>query len=192
MNGQKTMDKKLQFAYSAIADCQSTIRAIDVKLGALLTAAFLPLGVIDKIGAVFSSFKNSFSNYFPDVAIFIFFILWLLVVVALIRTLAAIDNPKAHISRSSEHSGSFYNGGEFEFRAVDIWFNRKSICSRSQVTQLATRYPEDSNILNELAFEHLKLIYIRDIKLYRLKYCFYGVLLWGLLGVCIFLITRMQ
>jgi hypothetical protein len=185
-------EHRINFAYAAINDCQSTIRAIDVKLGALLTAIFLPLGVIDKIWGVFVSFKNSFSTYFPDIAIFIFFMLWLLVVVALIRTLAAIDNPKTHISSYAEHSGSFYNGGEFEIRVIDIWFNRKSICSKSQVTQLATRYPQDSNILSELAFEHLKLIYIRDIKLYRLKNCFYGVLLWGLLGVCIFLVTRMS
>lgn len=193
MNGQKIMGKQLQFAYSAIADCQSTIRAIEVKLGALLTAAFLPLGIIDKIWAVFLSFTVKFDTYIATCAIVLFFISWFLIVVALIRTLAAIDNPKNHVTMSSHQSGVFYCGGEYKFTWLDILFNRQLACSRSQVSEVANRYPKsDENIIDELAFEHLKLVYIRDVKLFRLKHCFYGVLVWGTLGVAIFLATRMS
>ena len=56
------MDNKIQFAYAAIADVQATIRAIDIKLGALLTAVFLPISVIAKIYNVFMSFTNNFTQ----------------------------------------------------------------------------------------------------------------------------------
>lgn len=185
------MDKKLSFIYAAINDCQSTVRAIDTKLGALLTAILVPIGVIDKIWVVVKSFMSYQDHVIATIGGYLFFIIWGFIVLALIRTLSAIDNPSAHIKGASNFSGVFYCGGQFNFSWLDVILNRKNVQSIDQVSVINARHPENpANIQKELVFEQMKLVYIRDIKLYRLKCSLYGAFIWALFGLTIYGLSK--
>jgi hypothetical protein len=183
------LDNKIAFIYAAIGDCQSTIRAIDVKLGALLAGIFIPIASLDKIWLIMEGFSSKVGS-FSSLIISLFFILWLVIAFVLVKTIAAIDNPKDHVSDSSLYSGCFYNGGQFQFGVLDSFFNRKSIQSKNSVAVISTRYPGESCIVNELSFDHLKLAYIRDIKLHRLRFGILATFCWALVGLTIYSITK--
>ena len=188
-----TNDKKITFIYTAINDCQSTIRAIYVKLGALLAGMLLPVASLDKIWSVLDAFYKQNDNLFGKLTLILFFFLWFISVVILIRTFAAIDNPSRHISQSNDSIGSFFGGGQFQFAKRDVFFNRQSVKSKYSVPVMICSYPESIvNLINELTFEHLKLIYIRDIKLHRLKSGVLAAFLWSMLGISIYSATKIQ
>ena len=187
------MDYKIAFLYAAINDCQSTIRAIDTKLGALLAAILVPISVIDKIWSVIESFINAQDHILATISGYAFFIIWGIIVLVLVRTLSAISNPKIHIQGSNSLSGAFYCGGQFSFNLLDIILNRKSIQSKDQISVIATRHPKEAgDIQKELVFEQMKLVYIRDIKLHRLKSSIFLALTWAFSGLIIYAVTKLQ
>jgi len=185
------MDKKSDFILSAIHDSQSTIRSIDVKVAALLTGMLVPISSLGKIWNHLVHISSLTSNC---VAILIgtsFLLLWLIAILSLVRTLSAIDNPADHIVNSSEYKGIFYGGGLFRFGWLDVLLNRSVIKANKDVAAFSQTYPDNENeIVSELSFEHMKLIYIREIKLYRFASSLKIAFVWLVMGIAIYLYSK--
>lgn len=190
MNGLKKMDNKAQFIMAAIEDCQSTIRATDVKVGALLAGLILPFSHISHIWKHLEQLSGMIGN--PIITI-IFFFLWFTAILTLVRTISAIDNPANHIVNGNMCKGSFYNGGLYCFGFLDSFLNREIVKADKDVANFALSYPDSSeNIELELSFEHMKLIYIREIKLHRLNFSLRVSALWFVFGICFFIYLKSQ
>lgn len=181
------MDNKAQFILAAINDTQAIIRAVDVKVAALLTGMLIPLSSLGKMWSHLSniySFSQSNAVFFVGA---VFFLIWLITVFSLVRTMSAIDNPASHIVNSSGCKGAFYGGGLYEFGWLDVVLNRSIVKAGKDVASFSRDYPVTENeIESELSFEHMKLIYIREIKLHRFKCSMRIATMWLLLGLGIY------
>jgi len=140
---------KFDFLHSAIQDTQQNIRAIDFKIGALLAGCIVPFPQIREI------FKFLTLNEY-----------WWQHALAAV----AIDNPSKHIADNVNQKGLYFGGGLFKFNLFNLFWRTKSFATKS--VQSYKNEIEDSSldISKELAYEHLKLIYIRDLKIFRLRY----------------------
>ncbi len=186
------MDDKKSFILVAINDAQATIRAIDVKVGALLAGLLLPLSSIGKIWTHVFHISVISNQY---IAIFVgltFLIFWLLAVYSLIRTLSAIDNPANHIVNSVNCKGSFYGGGLYDFGWMDTLLNRSIIKANKDVATFSQSYPNcEDGLVSELTFEHMKLVYIRELKLFRFKASLRLAFVWLLIGMGIYFYSKL-
>ncbi|WP_315077569.1 hypothetical protein [Acinetobacter guillouiae] len=158
------MDKS-DFLQSAIQDTQQNIRAIDFKIGALLAGCIVPF---PQIRTIFD-FLNSNNLWWQQALAWLIFAIWLISVLILLAALSAIGNPSKHINDGYCQKGTYFGAGLFKFNIINAFF-RTDI----RATKTTQRYYDELNdqhfpFLKELAFEHLKLIYIRDLKLFRLK-----------------------
>ena len=83
---------KIEFAIASITDIQSTIRAIDNKLIAILVLILLPLSKLDIIVAVFKKLIpiSPFCGY---VFLICFIITWLFSLTYTMLGLLALENP---------------------------------------------------------------------------------------------------
>jgi len=187
------MDSTAEFIKEAILDIQTTIRAIDTKIAALLTTLIVPFTFLGRIWSHLSYICTLEQKTLGVALFFSFFIVWALSIFSLARGLSAIDNPANHIVNSSKHKGLFYGGGLFEFSLIDSFINRKVIKASKDVKSHLADLPSSQDEINEeLAFEQMKLIYIRDIKIYRFKTGFNLACIWLTLGVSIFLISKLS
>lgn len=157
---------KLDFLHSAIQDTQQNIRAVDFKIGALLAGSIVPFPQIRTI----YEFLNSNNLWWQQGLAWIIFTIWLLAVLILLAALSAIDNPSKHINDGYSQKGTYYGGGTFKFNAINGFF-----CTDIRTHRTVQDYANELDnpnfpFIKELAFEHLKLIYIRDLKLFRLKF----------------------
>lgn len=191
MNGSKVMDNRLEFIHRAVEESHLNIRAIDVKIGALLTIVLLPLAATPRIFAHLENFYRIWSYWPAFAANMAFLLVWLLALGCLVLGISVIDNPAIHIPNLKAYKGSFYAGGLFNLSLTDALMNRGSVMAKiNPVTFIDDIPDQDPAILAELAFEHMKLAYIRDMKMNRLKW---GVRLagcWLALGICIFLASH--
>lgn len=185
------MRSKAEFVTAAIIDTQSTIRAIDVKIGALLVAILAPLS---GLGRIFSHIENiavHSPKAFYLILSIMFIVVWILAVTALVRGLGAIDNPSCHIVNATKRKGSFYGGGLYSFGLLDAFLNRSIIKANKDPVSFSSEIPDnESDILDELVFEHMKLIYIRDAKLNRLKWALSFSVAWLGFGIVIYLSSK--
>ncbi len=188
MNGSRIMNDRISFIMAAINDAQATIRATDVKVGAILAGLLLPLSYL---GAIWD---YALSDYTPGWLLFlicIFSILWMVSIIVLVRTISAVGNPSANISGAKFCNGSFYGGGMYKFTLTNALLNSDSNKSKKDVATFSNDYPISQNdIYLALSFEHMKLIYIRDIKLYRLDFSLKTSVAFVFLGICIYLLTK--
>lgn len=185
------MNNKIEFIASAISDTQGTIRATDVKVGVLLAGMLLPISLAGKIWAHFFKFSSLFPPWIAIIVGFIFCLMWLVSIICLVRTISAIANPSTHIVNADGFRGSFYGSGLYQFNFLDALFNRSIIKANKDVLKFSNEYPEDENsIISELAFEHMKLIYIRDIKLHRLDFALKTGSAWFIIGITIYIISK--
>jgi hypothetical protein len=183
---QTNMTNKINFITNAISDTQSTIRAIDTKLGAVIAGSLLPFSVLGRIWSHIGEISKTISPYLGCALGFLFFFIWIISILLLIKTLSAIDNPREHIESDSTIKGVFYSGGMFKLGVKDYYFFNSSVKSADTVQEQVSNYPNDeADVVKELAFEHLKLIYIRDVKLHRLKGALILCSVWFFLGVVI-------
>ena len=192
MSGFNKMDSKSTFILAAIHDAQSTIRSIDVKVAALLAGLIIPISSIDKMWGYWANISTITTTCIPDLIGIAFLVTWLLAVMSLVRTISAISDPASHIVNSSRQKGSFYGGGLFEFGCVDMLLNRSIIKANKDVVEFSQDYPStEDETISELTFEHLKLIYIRDIKLHRLRLSINVLFVWLLLGFGIYFYSKL-
>lgn len=183
---------KFSFVQTAITDTQATIRAIDVKVGALLVLVLAPFANISR---VFGHIDNVCCSRTPKLLFVtlavLFFTSWLLALISLVRAIAAIDNPAAHINSSGTLTGSFYGGGLYKLDLRDIFYNRAKVKARKDLPTFSIDVPDDpTKIENEMVFEHMKVVYIREMKLLRLKWGIRFAVIWLLVGMIIFFISH--
>lgn len=185
------MDNKTAFLAGAILDVQSTIRAVDVKIGALIVGLLAPFANMGRICAHFEHIIN-INKGLGIVLAAVFFIAWITALIALVRALAAIENPAKHITNHTKYKGAFYGGGLYQFGLLDTFLNRDFIKASKDVASFEQDVPDTKKeIETELAFEQLKLLYIRDLKLHRLKYAIHFGLVWFFVGILSYLISKL-
>ncbi|MCD6670315.1 hypothetical protein LT068_14670 [Vibrio cholerae] len=176
-------DKQIEFLYQSISDTQSTIRAIDVKLGFLFVVVFLPVVAIPKIHEVYQQIKIAFIYNLLSYSLLI---IWGLSLFFLYKALASIRNPESVIENI--HSGdncSFYNGDLFSFKAIDVFFNFP-IVAKKNINQKCSLLPQNEDeIISSLVLETVKIAYIRDLKIKRSTWCMCCTFLFVLLGTLI-------
>jgi len=182
---------KAAFLETAISDAQATVRAIDVKVGALLILLLAPFANISRVFAHVDKLCNGSSKLAFIVISVVFFGSWLLALIALVMAMGALNNPGDHIVGKKETKGSFYGAGLFPFGFVDVFLNRPRIKARKDLLTFVKDIPESNvEIELELTFEHMKVIYIRDLKSVRLKWGIRLSAVWLALGMLIFLCSR--
>jgi hypothetical protein len=186
------MSDKKSFILVAINDAQSTIRAVDVKVGALLAGLLLPLS---SVGNILTHVVNVSTLSNKNTAVILgltFLIFWLLAVSSLIRTLSAINNPANHIVNSENYKGLFYGGGLYNFGWLDTLLNRSIIKANKDVDAFLQCYPNsEEEVVSELTFEHMKLVYIRELKLFRFKASLRLAFIWLLIGMGIYFYSKL-
>lgn len=188
-----TMDKDKVFGFldRAIEEGQLTIRALDVKLGALIAAVLAPLAAISRVFAHIESFYHLWPHWPLFLVNSVFLALWLLALTSFAMAIGAIDNPAIHIPNAKLYKGSFYGGDQYALSWVDAFLNRGVVVAKSDPAVFRKELPStEEEFANELVFEHMKLMYIRDVKLHRLKWGFRFAVMWLILGICIFLSSR--
>lgn len=183
--------ERTEFLYSAIIDAQGVIRAADSKIGLLLIMLAIPftkLGVIYVKCMTLLNTENRCLAECSSVLVFIFGCLWLLSFLIAMKAIIAIDDPSRHID-GTKPSGIFYSGGLFAPTFLDAFLNRP-IMAKMQLQQQMNKVPTTlDDVHKELIFEHAKLVYIRSMKLNRLKYAFIFGVAWVLVGGALWLIS---
>ncbi|MDP1740804.1 hypothetical protein [Polaromonas sp.] len=179
---------RTDFAKASIDDCQLTIRALDVKCGAILVLLLAPLTGAGSIFDSLESIEPRGCGYFLGA---LFFGTWAVSLLSLIRGLAPLDNPSLHILDHKNFTGTFYRGGLFNFGYSDALLRRSVIASLKKVSDAVAELPKnDAEILNELTFEHMKLCYIREVKIRLLRWGIGFAEVWVLTGCVIYLFAR--
>lgn len=185
------MASAIGFLREAILDTQSTIRAIDTKLGAFLAALIIPFSLLGRAWAHISSVCTLEPQWIGVVLSILFFALWLLAIGCITLGLAAIDNPGKHIAKTTKTEDVFYAGGLFKLHLIDALLNRKKITAHLSLEDYLAKVPRtNSEIEVHLSLEKLKISYIRDVKLHRLKTGYRLALCWVITGASIFLISK--
>jgi hypothetical protein len=185
------MHNKSTFLAAAITDTQATIRAIDVKVAAILVGLLAPLQNLHRVFSHLENFSGESPRWAYISASSAFVACWLLALFALVRAIAAIDNPAKHIINNGNCTGAFFAGGLYGLKIPDAFFNREEIKASKDPLSFAALLPVDeTEIERELVFEHMKLAYIRDVKMHRLKWGVTFSILWVILGVAIYLASK--
>lgn len=173
-----------QYIYNSINDMQSNIRVVDTKIALVMAILIMPL---TNTGKIYLSFTKLYSelcgNKLYWIIVGLFIITWVMAFVSTIRAIMALDNPVKHIKMEEDCKGTFYSGGMYGLSLIDSFMNRKSIKAVCTLEQHIERLPNsDEKVIRELAFEQLKLAYIRDMKLNRLKWSIIFTMIWLFIG----------
>jgi len=167
------MNSRKEFVVAAIGEAQATIRALDVKLAALLVAVLAPIPMLASIAECFAGIYSRWSGFLVGSVFVAFSLCWALAILCYARAIGAISSPSKHVLNGAKYSGSLFGPGLFNFLPIDAILNRSSVISKvDPLAHVHTMPSTSDDIERELAFEHLKLIYIRDIKLLRLQWGF--------------------
>ena len=178
---------KVSYILAAINDTQAIIRATDTKAAALLAALIIPISSIEKIFSYFVKLSSCQLTLFLGS---LFTLFWLLAFYTVIKAISSIDNPSQHINDCDDAKGSFHLGGLFELGERDIFINSNKVKSTKNLNIVIADYPSEINdIAKELSFEHMKLVYIRDIKTHRLLASIKFSILALLVGLVAFLVV---
>lgn len=185
------MFDRTNFISAAIADTQSTIRATDVKVAAILVGVLAPLASTNRIFSHLEHFGLQSPRLFFMLLVIAFLLAWLMALITLARAIGAIDNPSHHIINTGNCKGTFYAGDLYSLGFLDAFFNRDIIRASKDPRSFAAQLPTNSTEIEvELVFEQMKLVYIRDAKLNRLKWGYCFSLIWLSLGIVIFLSSK--
>jgi hypothetical protein len=186
------MNSKQEFIVRAIEDTQATIRALDVKLGVLLTGYLLPFSNPGHIWEHFKHLSEILPCFIGQLMGISFMLLWLAVVYILIKGLSPVDNPSRHLLEVESLKGSFYRGGLYNLELIDSFVNRISVQSKINLKNIVSQLPStDDEFENELAFEQMKVIYIREIKIKRFTTAFHISIVWLAVAVFSFLVSKL-
>ena len=194
---QRDNNESIAFVSSAIKDSQEIIKGIDLKLNIVLIFLIIPF---TNLGNIYNTISSTFLHYKENYIIilsltgitFVFGISWIMAFISTAKGIVAIDNPKDHITKQMQLEGVFYSGGLYKTKFIDIFHNRKNLKSNNTFEQHVRKYPNTkSSIKNELIFEHMKVAYIRTMKLLRQKWAYIFVSIWIALGgiLWIFVLT---
>jgi hypothetical protein len=181
--------EKADFLKGSVDDCQSVIRALDAKCGGVVILLLAPVASFSKIFRAIEGLPG------PLLArIFVggvFFALWAVAAISVLRALSPLDNPADHIPDAKDFKGTYYRGGLYRLGFVDALFKRSNIVSSKSVTVAVADVPNsEEGIIRELTFEHMKLCYIRDVKSNLLSWGIAVAIVWLSLGMAIYLTWR--
>jgi hypothetical protein len=176
-------DQQLHFLYTSISDMQSTIRAVDTKVGFLLVLLIIPINSVGKIYDALHSLYKGYDGAPWKVGFYCYICLcslaWLGAFFSAFKVLTSIRNPSEHIKSPPENGGRFYRPGLFPFSFLHIFLSRPRVETTRSVKDLADSLPQSVDELSEeLVFEQMKLAYIRDIKTFRQNWAYTFGLLW--------------
>jgi hypothetical protein len=181
---------KLNFIYKAIEDAQQTVKFTDTKT----TMAFIALGIfVSMIGTGLPNFAKYYW-YMPEfiqiifvVAITIFLVCVGASIFLTVKVITPRSNPSNHlIIKEYKPKGLFYIW-ELNYHWKDGFIDRKEIKLQTSFEDYHKRLleiKETIDIEKELIFELLKVSYIRELKIVRLKY----MVRWEVIAVLISLI----
>jgi hypothetical protein len=173
-----------EFLYASIEDVQGTIRAIDTKMAALMVILIIPLSqlgdIVQKIRGLLAQTQNSMQ---PAVWVLsaVCIVSWLLSIVVTLLALLGIDSPFAHVRFGGETEnpkGAFYAGNVFTFEPKHVFNPAEIRSSRTLLDHVADLPASHDALVKELAFEQMKLAYVRGLKMIRQKYAFLCALVW--------------
>jgi hypothetical protein len=185
------MRSRLDFLSAAVAEAQATIRALDVKLAALLVAALVPVPLLASIAECFAGIYKAWGNDFVGITLIVFCCAWSLSIVCFSLAIGAISSPAARVRSAASYTGSLFSPGLYRFTLLDALANRDAVLSQLEPSAHLQRLPSaEAEIESELSFEHLKLIYIRDIKLLRLRWGFRFAASASVIGAVLYAIGR--
>lgn len=171
MIGSSKMKTRIEFLFAAINEAQSTVRALDVKIAALLVCALAPVPMLAPIAGCFFAIYKTWDGLIVGGLQITFCLTWAGSMILFSLALGAISNPALHVRSAKNNSGAFYGPGMYDFNLLDAISPRASKISLVDPSAHLASIPNNEvQIELELAFEHLKVIYIRDVKLIRLKY----------------------
>jgi hypothetical protein len=189
---------KIEFLKSSIADSQGTIRAIDTKLQVMFGFLLLPIPLlgtiltyINELIAIPSKHIVTFLNYPFAISLIISFIVtWTGSLLIVFAGLNSIGNPFNHVENDTKANGSFYLGNLFKIKFYHALFrfNLKSLKKSSEV--IAVLPATETQIINELIFEQMKVAFIRDLKMFRQKAALFFLLATSFLGILIVILVH--
>lgn len=179
--------QQISYLYQSVSDIQNTIRAIDVKLGFLFVAIFLPVVAVPKIYLIYNEIKHI---AFYDISSLLLLLLWCSSLYFLFKSLVSIKNPVSGIENiEMSNKCSFYNGDLFKLDKIDLFFNFP-IKSKKTVSIKCEELPQNEDeIISSLMYESFKLSYIRDLKIARSTICTYCIFLTISLGTLIWCLS---
>ena len=165
------------------------IRAIDTKVAGLFVVLFLPIAKLPQIATVCRALVDSLAvpfSWLAATAVFAFVLCWVLSFFCALRTLLVIDNPSNYIG-GTRPSGVYYSAGLFN---VSIWNAFAGARGKQRIDFdhfFASLPNDDLSARRELAFELMKLVFIRTIKIKRASLTYLLVYSWVTLGGLIWL-----
>jgi hypothetical protein len=188
------MSKEMtEYLYASIADIQGTIRAIDIKLIGLLAILILPLSIVGKVSLYVKQAiitNNVFILWLSVILAASFFLTWLISITISIIGLSSTENPIDFLTDSKCPTGTFFNGGLFKFYLLDLFQVSPKRKSFTKLDDQFQKLPITTEQVNtELLFEQHKLIFIRDIKIYRQKMSFLFLSIFLISGILLWFVT---
>lgn len=167
------MVNPLDFLKDAVQDGQETIRALDVKLAAVLVAIMVPIPLLGSISGCLKAVYLQYPTYPLATLLFIFAFAWIGAILSFSLAIGAIGNPAIHVRGAGSLKGVLFLPGQYSFSAVDAFLNRSDVVARQTPQEHLDDVPTtDSSAALELSFEHLKIAYIRDLKMFRMRWGF--------------------
>lgn len=175
MNNTDADTNAITFLYESIKDAQSTIRQLDTKSNAMLVVLTLILVNINHIAAATRYLINheEFSWIWQSLS-GLCALAWLLAVACSCRVLNASLNPARFVQTYGKAHGTFFSAGNFvTIPILSLLFGNAKPRDIPILDDHKNTIPRTSeNILNELTFEQMKIVYIRDVKSMRLRWGF--------------------
>jgi hypothetical protein len=198
MKNNKLNPKNLiNFLYASIEDIQSTIRAIDTKLGLLLIVIVIPISENEML---YNKIKATFLNETVDlklkilslVIMIVFYLFWALAFFTTFKGIMTVQNPRKHIKKNLKFekslSGSFYRKHLYKFNFLNLIFTGLNKSGFKNLEELYENLPKNNDlIIKELLFEQTKLAYVRDIKTLRQAFAFRFTFVWVILIFVIYM-----
>jgi hypothetical protein len=151
----------IDFLYQSINDTQSTIRALDTKIGFLFVITFIPITKLkETINSLLAAQTLSPCH---TLLIAIMVIFWSISFVSIFLGLTPRVN-KLEQNTDNTPNGSFYSIKIYE---------------PSSINESIKKLPKNQDeIIEELSFERLKLGKIRRIKIKMIKICIHATFSW--------------
>lgn len=162
------MKDRIEFLTQSINDIQGTIRAIDAKFFGIFAILLLPLTELDEISKAFKeigAIKPTLTLIILGILIFC----WTIAAIICMLGIYSISNPVKRIKSSDSYKGKhlFYRPELFNINFL-TQFAPKSIKTNKSLEDLTKEVEiDETEIFTELAFEQVKVSYIRDLKIAR-------------------------
>lgn len=152
---------KVTFLLASIADIQNSIRALDTKVIAIIVLVIFPLSQIAFLYSVYEQLIKSYI-FFGCILLTSYLLCWSISFIFLFLCILSINNPSKQINNDCKAIGLFYGLNSYKTSLWDF-----SLIKSTETAPKLSEYINsfsDFNIENELIYEQMKLIYIRDLK----------------------------